>query len=85
MQIYTISQLQLYTIKPEVQDVQYVEGIPYSLQMKCNIPRNITVRYYKGNPCVYFGRTAIYDEKAKKIVKILNGYAKENNKVLFRK
>ena len=85
MRIYTITQLQLYTISREIIEPQYIENIPYSLQLKCNIPQRISIRYYKGNPYIYCGvRREIYGEKAKQIIRVLNGYAKENNKVLFR-
>lgn len=85
MRIYTITQLQLYKVTREIIEPQYVENIPYSLQQKLNIPQRISIRYYKGKPFIYCGvRREIYGEKANRIIRILNGYAKENNKVLFR-
>lgn len=85
MRIYTSTQLQLYVITTEINEPQYVESIPYSLQQKLNIPQRISVKYYKGKPFIFCGiRREIYGDKANRIIKVLNGYAKANNKTLYR-
>jgi len=85
MRIYTLAQPNLFTITTEVEEPQYVEGIPYSLQMKCNIPQRITVNNWKGNLTIYCGvKRVISGQEAQKIIKIINGYSKTNNKTVFR-
>lgn len=86
MRIYTLAQSNLFTITTEVEEPQYVEGIPYSLQQKCNIPQRITVNNLNGNLSIFCGvKRVISGKEAEKIIKILNGYSKVNNKTLIRK
>ena len=85
MKIYTLAQPNLFTITTEVEEPQYVEGIPYSLQMKLNIPQRITVNNFKGNLTIFCGvKRVISGTEAQKVIKIINGYSKANNKVVFR-
>lgn len=76
MILYTSTAVQLHQIA-NIIEPQYIENIPYSLQMKLNIPKRITVKYYKGNPCIYCGiKREIEGKTAKKIIKVINGYLK---------
>ena len=76
MIIYTSTQIQLHQIS-NIEEPQYIENVPYSLQMKLNIPKRITIKYYKGNPCIYYDiRGKIEGKIAKKIIKVINGYLK---------
>lgn len=87
MIIYTSTHIQMYQIVNNLVEPQYVENIPFSLQGKLNIPRNIVVKYYKGKPYICYGTKSIRqieDAKAKQIIKVINGYAKANNKILYR-
>lgn len=78
MRIYTLTQPRLLTITTQVDEPQYVEGIPYSLQQKLNIGKSLVVRNHKGNLVVVTMRREIVDKKAKEIIRIINGYSKGN-------
>ena len=82
MVIKTSAGIQLYQIS-NIPEPMYIDGVPYSLQQKCNIPKNI-IKYYKGKPYIYCNTREIDSPKAIKIIKIINGYAKANNQILFR-
>ena len=85
MRIYTLSQPNLLLITTETIEPIYVESIPYSLQMKLNIPQRIVVNNYKGNQSIIkvSGRI-INGIQAEKIIKVLNGYSKTHNCIVFR-
>ena len=84
MKIYTMIQSNLYQITKMDMPI-YVESIPYSLQMKCNIPKRVVINCYKGNQNIFCGtRRVISGQEAQKIIKVLNGYSKVNNQVVFR-
>ena len=85
MRIYTLSQPNLLLITTKTIEPIYVENVPYSLQMELNIPRNIVINNYKGNQTLIkvSGRT-ISGTQATKIIKVLNGYSKTHNYIVFR-
>ena len=85
MRIYTLSQPNLLLITTQTIEPIYVESIPYSLQMKLNIPQRIVVNNYHGNQTIIkvSGRV-INGTQAEKIIKVLNGYSKTHNCVVFR-
>ena len=78
MRIYTLNQPKLLTITTQVDEPQYVEGIPYSLQQKLNIGKSVVVRNYKGVLIVVTMRREIVGKQAKEIIKVINGYSKGN-------
>lgn len=78
MRIYTLNQPKLLTITTQVDEPQYVEGIPYSLQQKLNIGKSLVVRNYKGNLVIVTMRREIVGKRAKEIIKVVNGYSKGN-------
>ena len=85
MRIYTLSQPNLLLITTQTVEAIYVENIPYSLQMKLNIPRNITILNYKGyHFLVKINGKTLDNNQSKKIIKVLNGYSKTHNQVVFR-
>lgn len=78
MRIYTLNQPKLLTITTQVDDAQYIEGIPYSLQQKLNIGKSLVVRNYKGNLVIVTMKKEIIGKRAKEIIKVINGYSKAN-------
>ena len=83
MVIYTSTHIQLYQIT-NITEPQYIENIPYSLQKKLSIPKSIVIKYYKGKPFIYCKTREIDPLKVPKIIKVINGYAKTYNQVLYR-
>lgn len=85
MRIYTLAQPNLLLITTETLESIYIEGIPYSLQMKLNIPQRIVVNNYNGNQTlIKVSGRVIKGKQATKIIKVLNGYSKANNQIVFR-
>ena len=78
MKIYTLSQPRLLTVTTQIEEPQYVEGIPYSLQRKLNIGKSLTVRNYKGNLVIVTMSREIVGKRATQILKVINGYSKTN-------
>ena len=78
MKIYTLTQPRLLTVTNQVDEPQYVEGIPYSLQQKLNIGKSLVVKNYKGILVVVTMKREIVGKKANEIIRVINGYSKGN-------
>lgn len=83
MYIYS-SKMEMQLCIYPIMETQYVENIPLSIQKKLNFPyKNCAIRYYKGNPFIVLTKKTIDGNKAKEIIRVLNGYSKGNNKGNF--
>lgn len=78
MRIYSLKQPRLLQVTNQVNEPQYVEGIPYSLQRKLNIGSSLVVRNCKGILVIVTMRREIIGKRANEIIRVINGYSKGN-------